>query len=287
MIIEKYELINNAYLTSYYASEYRIDTTAELRPIVIICPGGGWYSLSEREGEPVALKFATIGYHACVLHYSTYNHFCKSDKEKAPYTISEDKNYVIDKALVEFEIAYELLQINAQAKKIDINKVIVLGFSAGGQLASLFSERHKELMATVLCYPMLDVSSVFEFYKSSMCKLDSKEILSNVFEIISIDEAKHDPIKCITKDSPPHFIWHGRKDELIPPISSLNYVSVLEEKNIKYEFHLYDNVGHGISLGTKETAAKAEEISAYGSKWFKDMLHWLNELMEEADEEIQ
>ena len=78
MQTKKYELNDNAYLTSYVCDDYRVDALPTAKPAIIICPGGGWMTLSEREGEPIAIEFAQRGYIAFVLHY------CVSDVPAGP-----------------------------------------------------------------------------------------------------------------------------------------------------------------------------------------------------------
>ncbi len=75
MLVNKlclYESRDDVFLTTYI-----LDDSVELyngiaRPAVLICPGGGYMSCSTREAEPVALRFASMGYHAFVLNYSVY-----------------------------------------------------------------------------------------------------------------------------------------------------------------------------------------------------------------------
>jgi hypothetical protein len=60
---------------------------------------------------------------------------------------------------------------------------------------------------------------------------------------------------------------------------SMNYLHCLLDKGIRAELHIYDNCGHGISLGTRETAAVADEINEYGTVWFDQLMRWMEELI--------
>ena len=71
-IIKLYEDRNDVTLTTYVIAEKGELHAQGKRPAVLICPGGAYMNCSDREAEPVALKFASMGYHAFVLRYSVY-----------------------------------------------------------------------------------------------------------------------------------------------------------------------------------------------------------------------
>ena len=156
----------NAYLTSYVYDDYRVDIAPDAKPAIMICPGGGWMTLSEREGEPVALEFAQRGYMAFVLHYSV------SDRKVLPGDHS-----LIEGALDEAQKAYDRVLGLAREGIIDRRKISVMGFSAGGQLAALFAARHRELFSCILCYPLLDVADEYDFVNSPLCPQASRMIM--------------------------------------------------------------------------------------------------------------
>ena len=86
------------------------------RPLILICPGGGYQKVSDREADPVAAKFYAMGYHTAILRYSV---------APAPYPT----------ALLQLAGAMKLIRDRANQWLIDTDKVIVAGFSAGGHLA--------------------------------------------------------------------------------------------------------------------------------------------------------
>ena len=87
------------------------------RPVVLICPGGGYHFRSDREAEPVALRMCGMGFHACVLCYSV-----------APETFPT--------ALWELASSVAWLREHAEEYHIDEKKIVVCGFSAGAHLAA-------------------------------------------------------------------------------------------------------------------------------------------------------
>ena len=273
MQTKKYELKDGAYLASYVYDDYRVDALPDAKPVVIICPGGGWMYLSEREGEPIAIEFAKRGYMAFVLHYSI------SEEPADPGDFG-----LVEKALDEAEEAYDIITNLGKEKLVSKKRISVLGFSAGGQLAALFAAKHPELFSCILCYSLLDIEDEIEFINSSACPNENKEIMEKCFSVTGVDTAagsdpsKINPIDQISSSMPGTFIWHGATDDLVRATGSINYAKKLLENGVRTELHIYDNCGHGISLGTRETAAVEKEINDYGSVWFSQLLRWMEEL---------
>lgn len=71
-VIRLYEDRNDVTLTTYVLMDSPELLAGKRRLAVLICPGGGYFNCSDREAEPVVMKFASMGYHAFVLRYSTY-----------------------------------------------------------------------------------------------------------------------------------------------------------------------------------------------------------------------
>ena len=111
----KKKLTPNACLDAYLLDPISVSPSRR-RPAVIICPGGGYGHLSDREAEPVATQFLAMGCHAFVLHYS----------------IAPD---VFPYPQMELAYAVSLVRSHAEEWLVDPEKIIVCGFSAGGHLA--------------------------------------------------------------------------------------------------------------------------------------------------------
>lgn len=122
MIHEKIEiqLKNSEFKANLFT--YFLDNSLEIdperkRPVVLICPGGGYVMTSDREAEALAVRFMAMGYHAAILRYST-----------APARFPE--------ALLQLATAVAMLRENAEKWHIDTEKIVVQGSSAGGHLAA-------------------------------------------------------------------------------------------------------------------------------------------------------
>ncbi len=219
-----------------------VDPT-EKRPMIVVCPGGGYNHVSEREGVPVALKFVSMGFHACVLHYNV-------------------SPAIFPQALLELAQSVKMIREHAQQWNIDENKIIVCGFSAGGHLAGtlgMFWNKEwltERLQTTadmirpnglILSYPVI-TSGEFA-HKGSFEMLTGETLDPEQMELLSLE-------KQITQYTPPVFLWHTYEDGTVPVENSLLFAVELKKHNIPLEMHIFPHGSHGISLGDKETARK-------------------------------
>lgn len=272
MIYERIEIQVEGSLPESYAQTYIIDTPDGIfikeRPLIIVCPGGGYENLSFREGEPIALKFNSMGYHAIVLNYSV-----------APATYPT--------ALLELGKLVSIARNNAKEWRIDKDRILVAGFSAGGHLAANYANfwnsdivkyslnkgtNELKINGCILSYPVI-TSGEFAHKSSFECLLGIKKDSLNKdnsnapFEVreklnmLSLENA-------VNEDTPKTFIWTTFEDGLVPPENSLLYVEALRRQNIPTEFHMYPKGHHGLALGTiltdtSDANTRQEEISTW------------------------
>ncbi|MFF2447528.1 alpha/beta hydrolase [Neobacillus sp. NPDC058068] len=215
------------------------------RPMIIICPGGGYEFTSDREAEPIAIKMNAMGFHACVLRYSV-------------------RPAVFPTALQELSMAVVQIRRNAKQWNIDVNKVIIAGFSAGGHLAaslgvfwnrSFLSERlgisNDEIKPNgiLLSYPV--ISSRASAHQGSFINLLG-ENYDKLIHDVSLE-------KQVSKDTPPTFLWHTFADNIVPVENSFMFADALLKNRIPLEMHIYPKGAHGLSLGKEETKGKDNE----------------------------
>lgn len=188
---------------------YLLDSD-DLKPCVIVVPGGGYLQITENEATPVAQKLNHYGFHAICLHYTT-NH--------CPYP----------QPLEELDQALLYLEKKATDYKVDLNKVMLLGFSAGGHLIAnylsmpYFQRKSKlPIAAQVLCYPLLEFP-LLEDLKDKKIQMLYQFIIKAI--ACSQDELKEiSPIDHVHANLPPTFIWHTVDDAIVFSSSSLKYV---------------------------------------------------------------
>lgn len=200
------------------------------RPAVLILPGGAYAWTSEREAEPVALRFASFGYGAFVLDYSC-----------APFAFPT--------SLREAAMAMRYIRENADRFEIDPHMVAALGFSAGGHLCgclgSLFDcPEVRDIAppdrvrpdALALCYPV--TVSRGRTHALSFENLSGGD--PALRDRLSLD-------RLVRPDMPPVFLWHTRDDASVPVRGTLALALALEEAGVDFSMHVYHHGQHGLS----------------------------------------
>lgn len=295
MLIEKINLWENnkeVTLTSYIldnSEEIRINK----RPSIIICPGGGFLNTSDREAEPIAMKFAGEGYNTFVLRYTTYFNGPIKNFDNLPEGNRKSKN---PQPL--FDLAKAILTVRENADKwsIDTDKIFVCGFSAGGHLsASLGVHWQDELLkekfnvdnelfkpnGLILGYPVLDYTLMKELMLEKGDKFLERywEVSNNALfgEPNPSDEyiKELSPVNYVTSKTPPIFMWHTASDGLVSVRNSINFATELSKNGISYELHIFESGVHGLSLCNEVTANEDSHINAEVKVWFDMLLTWL------------
>ena len=261
-------LTNDVFLTSYCQDNYKEFSPKTLRKCVIVLPGGGYSWLSDREAEPVALRFAGHDIASFVLKYTT------APKIKYPDVIYE----------VYAAIAY--IRKHYDYYHIDVNAISVVGFSAGGHLAASSSAFWQEKeMATFLNVSNNDIkiNGCILGYPVISSKVGHQETIQNItkndpklLERLSID-------KQVTKQFPKTFIWHTTFDSCVDLDNSLLLAKALHENKIFMELHIYPMLDHGQSLADKsvyyENFLSKEDLDKmkYNTQWVSNAIHFIQE----------
>jgi len=254
-----------AQLISYAPDNFQELGVHRLRPALIICPGGGYCFLSDREGEPVALRFAGMGYAAFILQY----HVAPQGRWPVPQR--------------QLLAAVACVRDNWERYHVDPHAVIVMGFSAGGHLAGCGGllwnrqELYRPLRrrpsvfrpdGAVLCYPV--VTSGTYAHRESMENLLG-ERYDELLELASLENQ-------VTKHAPPFFLWHAADDTCVPVENSIFLDAALRAKGVQSEIHIYPSGGHGQSLADHTVYGPGEEWRASGacSVWVSHCCLWLH-----------
>lgn len=224
------------------------------RPAVVICPGGGYLYCSEREAEPIALRYAAKGFHAFVLRYST-------GWDAADFAPLKEVSWVIG-----------YIREHAQQWNIDPDKIATCGFSAGGHLAlaaGLMAENKSN--AVILCYPAVATPN----YPQAAFIV---KVLSGKREITEADCNRFSLEKYITKDAPPVFMMATAEDGLSPH-GALLVANCYSRLGLGYELHMYQHGPHGYALADETTADGSQHLlNPSVAQWHDLSVDWLHRI---------
>ena len=235
------------------------------RPAVIVCPGGGYRYTSTRESESIAMQYLAAGMQAFVLYYHC-----------APA--------VFPCALLELAKSVSIVRSHAAEWNIDPDKILVVGFSAGGHLAaSIGCFWNQEFVygplgltaedirpnGNILGYPVI-TSGEFAHRGSfdMLCAgLDQEKYLA----LTSLENQAG-------SQNPPTFIWHTNEDQAVPVENSFLYVSALRKAKVPVEFHMYAHGWHGLSLANDETKCEKDRAVPKVQSWMELSIIWIKDL---------
>ena len=270
MIFETVKLGNLAEAT---LTPICISNTEELkmspRRAVIVCPGGGYRFLSDREAEPIALSFLAAGFATFVLRYGV--------KENA-------KNYRPLKAAA---LAIRYVRENAEKYNVDPNYVFICGFSAGGHLAAssgvlwehpvldeVLADAPRDIArptGMILSYPVITAGPLA--HQGSINNLCGKENPSDE-ERLPFSLEKH-----VTKSTPPAFLWHTVNDAIVPVQNSLMMAGALTEAGVPFEMHIWPAGPHGGALCNEITACgQSSYLMPDAAEWISLAISWAKKL---------
>ena len=201
---------------------------------LLIVPGGGYLRENvEPEGIAVAAHFAAFGITSFVLTY------------RLPGEGWIDRSAV---ALMDAERALSIAHTTAQNFAIEPGRIGVLGFSAGGHIASLLAARSNNGLAFVaLGYPVITMSKPFA-HEASREHLFGSEVDERTRAAFSSDRLS-------TQGSPPTFIFAANDDPDVPVENSLMLHASLRQHHVPVELHLFERGGHGFGLGGGPSSA--------------------------------
>lgn len=213
----------------------------EIRPCLLLIPGGGYCMVCNVEGEPVADVFNEIGMNVIVLTYTT------------DITMSIPLK---TQPLMDASRAIRYIRKNSNRFKINPDKITVMGFSAGGHLSASLSVHYNDIIdinptyneisnkpnGTILGYPV--ITSGEKTHPGSIISLIGHNPSEEELEYFSLE--KH-----VTRNTPPCFCWQTVEDDLVPIENSMLYTSSLQENGIPHAFYAFPHGRHGLSVATE------------------------------------
>lgn len=245
------------------------------RPAVIVCPGGAYQFCAEKEGEPAALQFVAMGYHAFVLHYSVYaaasgtGGFAGPESEKCEATL-------FPAAALDLALAIRTLREKAEELSLDPERIAVCGFSAGAHNCAAFLAGLEGFAETLGCAPetlrpaaALLCYGVYDLEKPQPDDMDRAMYLTLLGEREPAPERLRaiSPIHGVRGSFPPCFLWATAADEMVPVRQTLNMAAALSDAGVPAETHVFERGGHALSTASPLSAGRKSEVDPDAGKW--------------------
>lgn len=217
------------------------------RAAILICPGGGYTTLAmDHEGKQIAQWFNGLGVTAIILKYRINNY--------------ENKKYGYPAAFNDASRAMRTIRSHAAQWNLDTAKIGIIGFSAGGHLASTLGTHFDQgnLSATdpiekmssrpsfmILCYPVITMTDPFTHSYSRQMLL-GKEPDAKLVELLSNE-------KQVKANTPPTFIFQTNADNAVPAENSVYFYLALRKEHIPAEMHIFEPGQHGLGLAQRDS----------------------------------
>ncbi|WP_017260014.1 alpha/beta hydrolase [Pedobacter arcticus] len=249
---DQIRFVSEPTITAYLPAKDKATGTA-----VVICPGGGYGFLSiTKEGTAIAKKFNENGIAAFVLKYRLPSDLIMLDKTIGP--------------LQDGQRAIQLIRERSAEWNVDPAKIGVIGFSAGGHLASTIATHFDKFLIAnpkntsvrpdfaLLLYPVITFGEYA--HRGSISKLLGLNPSQELLNLYSNEQQ-------VTPTTPPVFLVHAQNDKIVSIENSLLFYQALLKNKVKAEMHLYQAGGHGFGLNNKSTP----------DEWFERCLNFLKQ----------
>ncbi len=252
------------YLPKNYSPVEMTSRVNSHRPGVLLCPGGAYRFVADREGEPVAMHLLSEGLCVFMLTYSV-----------APNRFPTQ--------LLEVAAAMELIHERSADWNCDPSRIAIMGFSAGGHLSAHYSNAYncpevraifpdsKPVKASVLCYPVISADSKVTHIES-IENVSGRSLAEETLPAFSCD-------KLVTDKTPPTYLWTTAEDQLVPAMNTILYAQALAAHGIPFELHIYPSGLHGMATVDSETCDDLSPEAARAHQWLDNVKQWLNMML--------
>jgi acetyl esterase/lipase len=222
----------------------------------IVCPGGGYQHLAPHEGKPVAQWLNSLGITSFVLKYR----------------LGPKYHYPVE--LQDAQRAIRLVRSESAKWKLDPDRIGIIGFSAGGHLASmtatLFDAGHPQASdpidrissrpdLAILMYPVIAMQGPYVHHGSRRNLLGDNPDPSTERQLSTNLQ--------VSSKTPPCFLVHGDDDRTVPVQNSLLFASACRDKGVPVELHIFEHGPHGFGLGGSDPILRA--WPALAAQWLR------------------
>jgi acetyl esterase/lipase len=285
---------DDVFLQAYFQEEIPQIEQGRTRAAVLILPGGAYLYTSDRETEPVALRFAGLGFHVFVLRYSVFLKSGQRLPDWSPRSIDftqVNPGSAYPGPLADLAQAMNRIREQAGRFRLDPERIALCGFSAGGHLAlSMGVHWNSEFLqnlvpaaggpvrpaALILGYPLTDILSMRQAMRSlgpeDAARIDFWHLFCLAFfgqpDPADAELAAASPARHVHADVPPSFIWHTAEDATVPVAQSLSLAQALAGAGVPCELHIFEKGPHALSLADESTAAAPDQLNPAAQAWF-------------------
>jgi acetyl esterase/lipase len=239
---------------------YALEGVQQPTPALVILPGGGYGGLAmDHEGHQIARWANSLGMHAFICDYR-----------------HRGKGYGHPHPLLDAQRLVRRVRAQAEQWQVDPDRVGIIGFSAGGHLASTVLTHFDKGEPTaddtvgrfssrpdfgILCYPVIDLERSYT-HRGSQRNLLGDAPAPELIQLLSNSEQ-------VTADTPPTFVWSTQDDTVVPVENSLSFYAALCRHKVPSELHVFPKGRHGLGLGAD---------SAVVAQWPVLCRNWLVDL---------
>ena len=240
----------------YYPTISRGEENQKKLAAILICPGGGYYVQAPHEGEPFARLFSLYGIVGVVLTYRVF-------PDQYPGSYSDACR------------AMRLLRENADKYRIDTQRIGIMGFSAGGHLAStvatqpdLYKNPEDDLVdkfsarpdRVILGYPVISFVDDYAHEGSKKSLLGEDPDPAMVKQLSNNHQ--------VTENTPSSFLFHTATDQGVPVYNSISFAEACVKNKVPVALHVFPEGRHGVGMAREDP-----ELSI----WTDNLINWLQD----------
>jgi acetyl esterase/lipase len=251
-------------LPEFLWTQVQVDVSSPVpNAAVVILPGGAYgYLALGHEGHQIAAWFESIGVSSLICKY---RHRGKGN---------QTKGYGHPYPMIDAQRAIQTVRANAEKWNVDPNRIGVIGFSAGGHLASTISTKFldadldsndpvKRVSSrpdfSVLCYPVIGLGKPYT-HRGSQKNLLGNDAPSELVALLSNEDQ-------VSKKTPPTFLFHTAVDTLVPVQNSIEYFLACKKHGVDAELHIFPKGRHGVGLAA--SVQGAQQWPALCEQWLR------------------